>query len=41
MTPSEPYRDTSVPVERSKQQIRNALKGAGKTALYQRKAGTA
>jgi hypothetical protein len=25
----EPYRDTSVPVERSKQQIRNALKNAG------------
>jgi hypothetical protein len=26
---SEPYRDTSVPVERSKQQIRDALKRAG------------
>jgi len=33
MTPSEPYRDTSVPVERSKQQIRNALKGAGARGL--------
>jgi hypothetical protein len=29
MTTSEPYRDTSVPVERSKQQIRDALKRAG------------
>jgi hypothetical protein len=29
----EPYRDTSVPVERSKTQIRNALKNAGARGL--------
>jgi hypothetical protein len=29
----EPYRDTSVPVERSKTQIRNALKSAGARGL--------
>lgn len=30
---NEPYRDTSVPVERSKQQIRNALQKAGARAM--------
>ena len=31
--PSEPYRDTSVPVERSKSQIREALRRAGARGL--------